>query len=98
MYGKTHTEEAKKLISKPGKLNPMYGKTHSEKTRALISDKMSKFPLGVGISDLNGNLIQKFKNNTELAKHLNISKVTVAKYLNLRKVYKDLYIFKGIIK
>lgn len=26
MFGKTHTEEAIKLISKPGKLNPMYGK------------------------------------------------------------------------
>ena len=26
MFGKTHTEEARKLISKPGKLNPMYGK------------------------------------------------------------------------
>ena len=26
MFGKTYTEEAIKLISKPGKLNPMYGK------------------------------------------------------------------------
>jgi hypothetical protein len=28
-FGKTHTEEAKKLISKPGKENPMFGRKHS---------------------------------------------------------------------
>jgi len=35
MYGKTHTEEAKKLISKPGAANPMFGKKHSEKVNCL---------------------------------------------------------------
>lgn len=49
MYGKTHSEEILKLISKPGELNPMYGKTHSEETKKTISKKMNKYPNGVGI-------------------------------------------------
>ena len=40
---------------------------------------MSKHLEGVGIYDLNDHLISKFRNNVELAKHLNISKVTVGK-------------------
>ncbi len=57
---------------------------------------MSKYPLGVGIYDLNDNLISKFNNNVELAKYLNISKVTVGKYLKSGKIYKNLYRFKII--
>jgi group I intron endonuclease len=96
MFGKTHTKEALALISKPGELNPMFGKKHSESTKNKISSKISKHPLGVGIYDLDNNLILKFKNNVELAKHLKISKVTVGKYLNLGVVYNKLYYFKVI--
>lgn len=60
----------------------MFGKIHSESTKKKIRNKLSKHPYGVGIYDLNDNLISKYKNNTELAKHLNISKVTLSKYLN----------------
>lgn len=60
----------------------MYGKTHSEDTKAKMSERKNKYILGVGIFDLEGNLISKYKNNVELAKHLSISKVTVGKYLN----------------
>jgi hypothetical protein len=49
MFGKTHTEEALGLISKPGELNPMFGKKHSEATKASMSEKKNKYPLGVGI-------------------------------------------------
>lgn len=42
MFGKTHTTEARALISKPGTLNPMFGKKHSPLSRELISDKLSK--------------------------------------------------------
>jgi group I intron endonuclease len=38
-FGKTHTEEIKKLISKPGAANPMFGKKHSEKSKLLMSIK-----------------------------------------------------------
>ena len=98
MFGKTHTEESLALISKPGDLNPMYGKTHSEDTRAKMSEKRNKYLLGVGIYDLDGNLILRFKNNVELAKHLNISKVTVGKYLNSNIIYNNSYYFKPIIE
>ena len=48
----------------------------------------------VGIYDLNDNLTSKFKNNVELVKHLNISRVTVRKYLNSGLVYNKTYRFK----
>jgi group I intron endonuclease len=98
MFGKTHTKEALDLISKSkyGKLNPMFGRKHNKSTKDKISSKMSKHSLGVGIYDLDNNLISKFKNNVELAKHLNISKVTVGKYLNSGTIYNKLYYFKVI--
>lgn len=96
MYGKTHTEDVKALISKPGKLNPMFGRKQSEYTKALLSEKKNKYPLGIGIFDLNDNLILKFKNTVEIAKHLNISKVTVSKYMNNNLIYKEIYRFKPI--
>jgi len=94
MFGKTHSSKVRDLISKPGKLNPMYGRKHSALTKLNISNKMSKYTEGVGIYDLNDNLISKFKNNVELAKHLNISRVTVGKYLNSGLIYNKTYRFK----
>lgn len=96
MSGKKHSKNVLKSISKPGELNPMFGKKHSKDTINLISSKMSKYPLGVGIYDLNDNLIKNFKNNTELAIYLSISKVTVAKYLNKKLIFKNKFIFKPI--
>ena len=57
----------------------MYGEIHSEETKAKMSERKNKHLLGVGIFDLDGNLISKHKNNVELAKHLNISKVCFAR-------------------
>lgn len=94
MYGKKHRDNVLKLISKPGELNPMFGKQHSDITKQKISNKLSKHPNGVGIYDLNDNLISKFKNNVKLAKHLNISKATVGRYLNSGTVYNNIYRFK----
>ena len=93
-FGKSHSKESLLLISKPGKLNPMFGKVHSALSKKRISDKLSKHPYGVGIYDLNDNLISRFKNNSELAKSLNISRVTVARYLNSGVVYNKVYRFK----
>lgn len=72
----------------------MFGKKHSEASKEAISSKLSKHPYGVGIYDLNDNLISKFKNNAKLAQHLNISRVTVGKYLNSGLVYNKIYRFK----
>lgn len=97
MYGKTHTEEALSLISKPGELNPMYGKNHSEESKKIMSLKKNKYLNGVGIFYLNGALLHKFNNNIELANYLGISKVTVGKYLNNKLIYDKKYMFKPII-
>lgn len=59
-------------------------------------DKKNKYTLGVGIYDLDDNLISRFKNNVELAKYLDISKVTVGKYLNSGLVYNKTFRFKPI--
>ena len=61
-----------------------------------MRERKNKYPLGVGLFDLEGNLISKFNNNVELAKHLNISKVTVGKYLNSNLIYNKKYSFKAI--
>jgi len=94
--GYKHTDESKLKISKPGVLNPMYGRTHSEEAKALMSVRKNKYGLGVGIFDLDGNLLSKFNNNVELAKYLNISKNTVGRYLNSNLIYKNYYYFKPI--
>lgn len=96
MFGKNHTKEALALISKPGELNPVSRKRHCEETKTRISKKMSKHSSGVGLYDLDENLILKFNNNVELAKHLNISRVTVGKYLNKGLIYDGKYRFKVI--
>lgn len=108
MFGKTHTKEALTLISKPGDLNSMFvlssglgaAKKPSEAIKSVMSDKKKNYPLGVGIYDLEYNFIAKFNNNVELAKHLDISKVTVrlwrGKYLNSDLVYNKIYRFKPI--
>ena len=97
--GYKHTEEARlKMVEyyKNQKNHPMFGKKHSEATKASMSEKKNKYPLGVGIYDLDDNLIFKFNNNVELAQHLDISKVTVGKYLNSGLVYNKTYRFKPI--
>ena len=94
MYGKNHTKEALALISKPGELNPMFGRKHSEVTKDKISNKLSKYPLGVGIYDLDNKLIQKVYYASDLAKYLDISKVTVSKYINNGLVYNEKYYLK----
>jgi len=94
--GYKHTDETKLKISKPGKLNSMYEKSHSQEAKAIMRERRNKYSLGVGLFDLEGNLISKFKNNVELAKHLNISKVTVGKYLTSNLIYNNYYYFKPI--
>jgi NUMOD1 domain len=59
-----------------------------------MSIKKNKYSLGVGIYDLENNLVKKFNNNVELAEYLNISKTTVGKYLNSGKILNKIYCFK----
>jgi len=93
-FGKHHDNNAKLLISKPGSLNPMFGKTHTEQTKNLIIKSKKKYSNGVGIYDLNNNLVKAFDYATDLADYLSISKVTVGKYLNKGLIFNKIYYFK----
>jgi len=72
----------------------MFGKTHSEKTKELIRSKRVKYPNGVGIYDLDDNMIIRFDYASDLAIYLNVSKVTVSKYINKGLVFKGKYYLK----
>lgn len=72
----------------------MYGKTHSLQSKDLMRIKRKKYVNGVGIYDLNNNLIKSFDYATDLANYLNISKYSVSKYLNKGLVYNNKYYFK----
>ena len=72
----------------------MFGKTHSEKTKELIRSKRVKYPTGVGIYDLDNNMIIRFDYASDLAIYLNVSKVTVSKYINKGLVFKGKYYLK----
>lgn len=93
-WNKHHTEESKLLISKPGRLNSMYGKTHKIQTKELIRSKRKIYAEGVGIYDLNNNLVKSFDYAMDMANYLNISKVNLSKYLNQGLLYKNSYYFK----
>lgn len=93
-WGKHHDERSKSLISKPGLLNPMFGKTHSEKTKELMRSKKVKYPNGVGIYDLDDNLVKSFDYASDLAIYLKVSKVTVSKYINKGLVFQSKYYLK----
>ena len=92
LWGKHHDEITKSLISKPGLLNS--SNKHSEQTRELIRSKKKKYLNGVGIYDLNDNLEKSFDYASDLAIYLNVSKVTVSKYINKGLVFKGKYYLK----
>lgn len=93
-WGKRHNEISKSLTSKPRALNSMLGRTHSEYTKNLIRNKKKKYSNGVGIYYLDNKLIQKVYYASDLAKYLNISKVTVSKYIKNGLVYNEKYYLK----
>jgi group I intron endonuclease len=91
MFGKTHSIEAKELISKPGALNPMFGKNHTIETREKMSNSKST---PVTLYNHNNQYILTFKNSIQLANFLNCNKSTIGRYLKSGKCFKGLYYFK----
>ncbi len=96
MFGKTHNEIIKHLISKPGDLNPMFCKTHSEVTKHLMSIKKSIRPLG--LYDENNNFIDKYSNQVELANKFGVHKTTISKYIKSNKLFKNKFYIREINK
>ena len=72
----------------------MFGKTHSEETKNLMRSKKVKYPNGVGIYDLDNNLIKSFDYASDLAIYLNVSKVTVSKYISNGLIFQSKYYLK----
>ena len=93
-WGKNHDERSKSFISKPGSLNPMFGKTHSAKTKDLMRSKKVKYTNGVGIYDLDNNLVKSFDYASDLTIYLNVSKVSVSKYINKGLIFQGKYYLK----
>lgn len=95
MYGKTHSLEALKAISKPGKLNPMFSKTHNSETRRKISLALSKTPLAV--YDTNNKLIKTYLNQVKLAAEFGVFKTTIGKYIKSGKLFQGKYYIRKLI-
>ena len=69
-------------------------KDTQKKLKSLWEEKKVKYPNGVGIYDLDNNLIKSFDYASDLAIYLNVSKVTVSKYISKGLVFKDKYYIK----
>lgn len=96
MYGKTHTLEALKAISKPGKLNPMYNKLHNSETRQKISTALSKTPLGLYNTD--NKLVKIFINQVKLATEFGVFKSTISRYVKSGKLFQGKYYIRKLNK
>jgi group I intron endonuclease len=96
MYGKTYDIFALNKISKPGRLNPMFNKKHKIESIQKMSLSKSKIPLG--LYDIKNNLINKFINQVELAKYLNLHKSNIGRYLKTGKLILNKYYIRKINK
>jgi group I intron endonuclease len=93
MYGKTHNEDTKKSISKPGHLNPMFNKKHRIESKYKISAALSKTPLGLYDSK---NNIKSFKNQVEIAAEYGLFKGTIGRYLKSGKLFLGKYYIRKL--
>lgn len=69
-------------------------KKHSIETKDKMSLVKSKIPLG--LFDINNNLIKTFKNQIELAKHLNLNKSTISRHLKSGNLLLSKYFIRKI--
>ena len=56
-----------------------------------MKSKKVKYIYGVGINDLDNNLIKSFDYASDLATCLNVSTVTVSKYINKGLIFQNKY-------
>ena len=94
MYGKNHSLESLKAISKPGKLNPMFNKKHKIESKEKISIALSKTPLG--LYDIENKLLRSFNNQVELAAEFNIFKGTIGRYLKSGRLFLGKYYIRKL--
>jgi group I intron endonuclease len=92
-FGKHHTEESKKKISK-AKIGqqPWLGKKHSEETKQKM--KRSKYCKNILCYDLDGNFIKEFDSIHEASRELNLYRNMISKVCRGLSKYTGNYIFK----
>ena len=93
-YGKHHTDESRKKMSKAqkGEKNPMYGRTHTENTRNKIAIAKGGKPF-VAIKD---GKVKIFTSQTECSRVLGIHRGSVNSCLKGRRKSTGGYTFKYI--
>ena len=62
--------------------------------KTLWEVKKIKYPNGVGMYDLDNNFVKSFDYASDLAIYLNVSKVTVSKYINKGLIFQGKYYLK----
>ena len=91
-FGKTHSAEAKALMSeaKKGENHPLFGKTHSAETTA----KMSKAKGGgtIYVYDSQGTLVNSFSSARNAADYFNCDHKTIIRYVRNEKIFKEQWI------
>ena len=65
-----------------------------QKLKTLWEVKKVKYFNGVGVYDLDNNMVKRFDYASDLAIYLNVSKVTVSNYINKGVGFKGKYYLK----
>jgi hypothetical protein len=82
--------KANMSINNTGVNHPFFGKKHTEESKVKMS-LFSKLVKAVIITDVDSGLAEKFRSNTQAAKHLNISEWTIRAYKKSKRLYKNKY-------
>lgn len=97
-YGKTHSEETKKIIGEKnkkmiGEKNPFYGKTHSEKTKEKIANTLKEKPKKIYYIYDNNNIFIKSGTSLNLLSFFEVKTTNnISRYCDKNKLYKGYYI------
>lgn len=108
LFGKTHSEETLGLIREAlsGENNPMFGKSHSAETLAKMSSAQkgkifsaeTKAKMSVAkktiiyVYDAQGTLVNSFCSGKETAKYFKCSYMTIYRYTDKNRLFRDQWI------
>ena|SRR5690606_32130189 len=96
MYGKTHSEETKRLMSEArlgkyaGSNNPFYGKSHTAETIVKLSKKVYVYTINFATNEL--TMYKCFNSYTETATYFNCVNRTISNYIDKNKLFKNQYL------
>ena len=93
MFGKSHSEETKALMSeaRSGENHPMFGKTHSDEARIKMSKKVFVYD-----NNYPSILYKEFNSCSETAKFFDSSNSSISRYLDTKKLYLNRWLLFSI--